>query len=160
MHYRAERLTGMGGNILLKIGCLVLSLWSALNLLASLLVVLIPVVFFGEIAPALIDSLSDSEVLNLNDSVVRNANGIAVFANGVNIAFCSIMLIAIWHGLYRRVKWVFWALLLSLSLISFAGFAADYVAGFPHPEVNAISGAILAVGLVCSSIAIFSKKHA
>ena len=143
---------------LLGTGCIVLSIWSGLNLLASLFVVIIPVVFGGETAPALLDALSDAEIQSLSDGIKRNANGIAVFANGLNIAFCTMTLFAIWKGLYQGVRWVFWALLVSLTLTVLAGTAADYVVGLLHPEVNIISGGILTVGLACSAIAIFKQK--
>lgn len=148
----------MKDKLLLRTGCIVLSIWSGLNLLASLFVVIIPVVIGGETAPALLDSLSDHEIQSLNDGIKRNANGIAVFANGINIACCTLIFFAIWKGLYQRVRWVFGALLVSLSLMVIAGTVADYVAGLPHPEVNMISGTIIAVGLACSAPAIFKKE--
>ena len=148
----------MKDRLLLKTGCLMLSIWSLLNLLASLFVVVIPVVFGGEIAPALLDSLSDIEIHSLNEGIKRNANSIAVFANVMNIAFCTLTLFAIWQGLYRGVRWVFWALLVSLTLAVIAGSVADYVAGLLHPEVNLISGGIITVGLACSALAIFKQK--
>jgi|GEM_PF-1593773 len=147
----------MKDKLLLRTGCVVLSVWSVLNILASLIVVIIPVVFGGETAPALLDSLSANEIQGLSDGIERNANGIAVFANGLNIAFCTLALFAIWQGLHKKMKWVFWALLVSLSLNVLAGTLADYVVGLLHPEVNIISAAILAVGLGCSAQSIFRQ---
>ena len=113
----------------------------------------------GETAPALLDSLKDPEIQSLTEGIKRNANSIAVFANGLNIAFCTLTLFAIWKGLYHGVRWVFWALLVSLSLSVITGTVADYVAGLLHPEVNMISGGIITVGLACTAIAIFKQKH-
>lgn len=132
---------------MLKIGCLILSVWSVLNLGASLFVVILPVVFAGKNALALMDSVSGAEIAALSPQLLANANGIAVFANGLNIAFCALLLFAVWGGVYSRVKWAWLGVTVALAAILLAGVAADYVVGFLHPEVNLISGAIIAVGL-------------
>jgi len=145
---------------MLKVGCVMLSLWGFLNLIASLVVVLIPVVLTGKIAPALLESLNGSEIDSLTGQILNNANGIAVFANGVNVAFCILLLFAIWGGLYRKVKWVFWAILTSLTVIVAAGTAADYVAGLLYPEVNVISGCIIGLGLILVALTLFKEEDA
>ncbi|MGH1538820.1 MAG: hypothetical protein ACRBHB_00225 [Arenicella sp.] len=142
---------------MLKIGCIILGLWSLLNLIASLVVVLIPVILLGENAPAVLESISERDINRVDSNIVNNANAIAVFANGVNVAFGMLSLSAIWCGLFQKIKWVFWALFSSLTAMWLTGIAADFVVGIRHPEVNIASGLILATGLICSAIAIFRQ---
>ena len=143
---------------MLKLGCILLTLWSLLNLLASLFVVFIPVVFLHKNVPALKDSIESDEIHSLSAQTVDNINSIAVFANGVNIAFSLLMLFTIWFGLYRKAEWVFWALIPSLLMVLVAASAADYVAGLLHPEINLITGVVIFAGLFCCAIGIFKKS--
>lgn len=139
-------------------GCIILTLWALLNALASLFVVIVPVVFFAGNAPALLAGLNEAQIKAIPPAVIENANSIAVFANGVNVAFCVLLLCAIWLGLWRGVRWVFWALSASLIAAFLAGVASDYVAGNDHPEVNLISGLILITGLLFSAKGLFNKQ--
>ncbi|MGH1428609.1 MAG: hypothetical protein ACRBEE_11770 [Arenicella sp.] len=145
---------------MLKAGCLIISLWAILNLLASLFVVLIPVLISNESAPALLESLSKDLIVGINQQVLANANSIAVFANVLNIAISISLLFIVWFGLFKKLKWSFVAVVIILSLMLASGFFADHVSRNNHTWVNFVSGAIMCIGLLFSAIGIFKPKHA
>ncbi len=132
---------------MLKIGCVILSLWTILNLVPSLLI-LINTIFRGGHTPALYAVLNEEQVNGLSAEVLATLDSIAVFANGTNIAFCLVSLFAIWMGLNRRQNWSFWGLLAGFTAALLAGLAADYMVGTVAPQVNAISAGILVLGFV------------
>ena len=139
---------------MLKLGAVILSIWGGLNLLPSS-GILVLILFQNKNAPALSVLLSEEEISGLSSDLLATVNSIAAFANGLNVAFCLLFLFAIWRGLNRKIEWVFWALLLSTVFALLAGIAGDYIVGTKFPEVNVISGLILAVGFICSAIGIF-----
>lgn len=140
---------------MLKTGVVILSVWSSLNLLPSIYVI-IGVLFLGHHPPGLYAILTEDAVNALSPEVLATVDSIGLFANLSVAAFNVVALVAIWKGLNQRVRWVFWALVPSFSLALLAGVAADYAVGFTFPEVNLISALILAVGLGFSGIGLFS----
>lgn len=130
---------------MLKFGSVLLSLWSALNLLPSAWI-LVLILFHGRDAPALSALLTQAQLSTLEPQVRATANSIAVFANGLNVAYCLLFTITIWMGLARRVRWCFWALSSSALAALLAGVGADHVVGTLFPQVNLLSGLMLAVG--------------
>lgn len=132
---------------MIKSSCIILSIWSVLNIIASLVVVLLPVIFSDGTAPALVENISPNNVAEINNNILLNANSIAVFANMLNIS-CSIsILYIVWTGLINAKKSALITLFIILSIILFAGIAADYVSTNYHPMVNMISAVILYGGL-------------
>ena len=142
---------------MLKTGSVILSIWSGLNLVPSLGILTL-VVFLDKNAPALSVLLTEDEISMLSADVLATANSIAAFANGLNVAFCILFLIAVWKGLMLKIEWVFWALLVSSAFALVAGIAGDYVVGTQFPEVNIISGMILAVGFACAAKELFGNE--
>ena len=141
---------------MLKLGAVILSIWGGLNLLPSF-GILVLILFQNKNAPALSVLLSEEEITALSADAIAAVNSIAAFANGLNVVFCLLFLIAIWKGLNRKVEWVFWALLISSFFALMAGIAGDYVVGTQFPEVNVLSGLILVVGFICSAVGIFKS---
>ena len=142
---------------MLKSGCIILSIWSALNIIPSIGIV-VGILFLGKNTPALTALLSDAEVNALGIAVLDTANSIAVFANGLNIGLCLLMLIAIWKGLFQKMTWAFWALVSASGFALLAGIGADVVVGTQFPEINAISGLILLTGFLLSAKEVFRDK--
>lgn len=141
------------------IGLALLSLWCGLNLLPSLGIIFM-VVVLGLNAPAVADSLSPAQVSAVDPRLLANVNGIAVFANGTNAAFCTLCLLVAWRGVRRSEGWALPALGIALALALLGGIASDYAAGWRHPEVNVISAAILAGGVFCLARHQRSTRHA
>ena len=142
---------------MLKAGCVVLSVWSVLNLIPSSWIV-VSILFRGGNAPGLYALLTQDQVRALAPDVLASANSIGVFANGLNVAYCLLFTIAVWKGLAQRIEWVFWALLASGIFALVAGVGADHTVGTQFPEVNLISALLLAVGLGCCAPSIFRSR--
>lgn len=132
---------------MLKAGCWVLSIWAALNLVASLKIV-VDTLFLGGHTPALFLLLSETDVEALSPAALATMDSIAVFANGLNTAFCALVLWVVWKGLYQGQAWSWTALFIGLGFAWGAGVAADFVVGWAAPWVNAVSFLILALGLL------------
>jgi len=142
---------------MLKTGAVILSIWSSLNLFPSIYVV-VGILFWGDHPPGLYAILTEEAVNALSPEMLATVDSMGLFAN-LSVAACNLIaLVAIWKGLNRRVRWVFWALVPSFALALLAGVAADYAVGFAFPEVNIISALILAVGLTCAAIGLFSRR--
>ena len=138
---------------MLKIGSIILSVWCALNMLPALGIV--GYVAFGNIHPLLPARFSEAEINAISPNVLDTINGMAVFANGHVVALCLIALIAIWKGLNKKVVWVFWALLISMTAASLAGFAAGYVDRTHYYDPSIISALLLAAGFTCAAMGLF-----
>ena len=142
---------------MLRIGCILLTAWTVLNLIPSAAIV-ISTLFGDGHTPALYLLLTRVEVERLSPDVLATMDSMAVFANGTNIAFCSVSLWVIWVGLYRRRAWAFWGLSTGFTVALLAGVGADYEVGTAAPMVNVISGSILALGLTISAVDLFRHE--
>lgn len=139
---------------MLNIGCITLSIWVTLNLIASVLVVA-QTMFFGGHTPALTSVLTAEEVASLGADVIATLDSIAVFANGTNTAFSLVSLLVIWLALRRKMSWAFWSLLGGFAIALLSGVSADYVVGMVAPEVNVISGIMLMTGFMFAALGLF-----
>lgn len=142
---------------MLRIGCWILTTWAALNLVASLKVV-IDTLFLGGHTPALFLLLTEADIQALSPDVLATMDSIAVFANGLNIAFCLLALLVIWRALFNRHRWGFGGLLLGFLVAWGAGTAADGVVGFAAPWVNVVSLGMLGVGFFFAGFGFFKKE--
>ena len=142
---------------MLRTGCWVLTTWTASNLILSIKIVWDTLLGSGH-SPALFLILTETEVDALGPDTLATLDSIAVFANGLNIAFCALALCLIWRGLFRRQAWSFGALLVGFLAAWFAGAAADFVVGTVAPWVNVVSFVILATGFVFSAVGLFKRQ--
>ena len=78
---------------------------------------------------------------------------------GLNVAFCLLFTMAVWKGLVRQSAWAFWALSASALVALLAGVGADYVVGTRFPEVNLVSGLLLAAGFSCCAPTLFRRAE-
>ena len=138
----------------LKFGILLLGLWALLNLVPSAWIVF-SVLVRGENVPGLTAVLTESQIQALGDEALAAANSIGVYAHGLSAAFCVLFTIALWKGLLRKARWAFWALAGSALVALLGGVGADYVVGVRFPEINLISGLLLATGFACCATEIF-----
>ena len=140
----------------LKIGSIVLSIWSSLNFFPSLYVV-IGILFLGKHPPGLYAILNAGDIQSMSPEMLATVDSIGLFANLSVAALNALILIAIWKGLNNRTVWAYWALLVASIFALLAGVAADYAVDFAFPEVNLISALILAVGFIFSGIGLFNQ---
>jgi hypothetical protein len=141
---------------MLKVGALLLSLWSGINLLlASFILVLI--VIFGEQAQMLYAVLLSDE-LSTHDAKILLATRSLVILFNASLAAASLMaLFIIWSGLIHGKRWAFWALLLSLGLVQLFGFTADSAIVFRMVFLHSILTALYVSGTGLARYAIYSE---
>lgn len=142
---------------MLRAGCILLTIWTLLNLVPSSMIALSTLFFDGH-TPALTLLLTPGDVETLSPEVLATLDSIAIFANLTNVAFCSLVLAIVWMGLHRRQRWAFWSLLAGFVLALLAGVGADYAVGFAAPWVNGISGAVLGLGLAIAAAGLFTRE--
>lgn len=143
---------------MLKTGCVVLSLWTVLNLIPSAWILLSTGFLDGD-SPAITQILTAEEVATLSNKVRASINSVAVYANGLNSAFCLTAFFVIWRGLHGRSSWAFYCLVVGFSTALLAGFGSDQVLGTLHPEVNIISSLIIVFGLTFAAIGLFGQRQ-
>jgi len=139
---------------MLKLGCLLLGLWSVLNLAPSSWI-LFAVLARGENVPGLTAALTESQIRGIEAEALAAANSIGVYANGLNVAFSMLFAALIWKALLRRKKWAFWAMAASSLVAVLGGVGADHVVGTRNPEINFVSAMLLGVGFACCASVIF-----
>ncbi len=131
-----------------------MTIWSTLNLIASLKIVL-DTLIYDKHTPALYLILDGSDVSALPSDVLATIDSIAVFANGLNVAFCTVTLCLVWGGLAQSKLWSFPSLLAGLTAAWLAGVGADFAVGNAAPWVNAVSLAIIVLGISTSAAGLF-----
>lgn len=142
---------------MLKTGSIIITIWSSLNFLPALYVV-IGILFLGNHPPGLYAILNEENIKSMSPEILATVDSIGLFANLSVVALNLLILIAIWKGLNQRILWVFWALLAAITFAILAGVAADYAVGYAFPEVNIASTLILVTGFVFSAIGLFKPK--
>lgn len=142
---------------MLNIGCWILSVWSTLNLVASLKIIL-DTLLYGQHTPALFLILTESDVDALSNESLATIDSIALFANGLNVAFCILAIGLVWAALSQLKTWAFFLLFAGFLAAWLAGVAADFAVGNAAPWVNIISLALILFGLSASAIGLFGNR--
>lgn len=142
---------------MIKVGSIILTIWSTLNFLVGI-GVLFYIAVFDNNAPALEMLFTENEIGNLSPSVLATTNSIAIFLNASIASFCLLSVYIIWHGLFKQQKWAFFGLLLSMSLLQIGGYLSDSLLGNNNILAMNIGLAILVIGFALSGYAIFKNK--
>ncbi|TMU50439.1 hypothetical protein [Flagellimonas algicola] len=140
----------------LKIGSIILSVWSSLNFFPSLYVG-ISILFFDSHPPGLYAILNEGDFKIMSPEMLMTVDSIGLFANLSVAALNLLILVVIWKGLNNSIIWTYWALMVSCVIAILAGVAADYAVNFAFPEVNIVSVLIVAAGFIFSGIGLFKK---
>jgi len=142
---------------MLRAGCVLLSVWCAINLLIGFVIV-IAIVVFNTNAPALPVLFNEMEAHQIDARALATINAIAVFFNAIQAAFCGMCLVVVWVGLWQRARWAYWSLLGTTIYIQAAGLASDYLFfGNRNIVPIAIGAILLLIGFGCSGFAIFRR---
>jgi hypothetical protein len=128
----------------MKIGSILLSIWSGFNLVLALGITLALLVFERN-APALSILFEGGEIARLDPRALATVNALAVLCNAVIAAFCALVLMVTWKA--RRQTWAFFALAGTMVFVQACGFASDARLGHRNLIANVISTGILVVGL-------------
>jgi hypothetical protein len=151
----------------LRIGAILLSIWGGLNLLLATASI-IAICGFGQNSPGLMMMMDESEVRQLDPKWLGLINGLAVFCNTWDAAFCLLVLVVIWTGLVKEARWAFWGLLVSLgflqafAFVAYSYFEARYLranVATVNLVANGFSTVLLVAGLGLSGYAIHRGRR-
>ena len=142
---------------MLRLGTILLSLWTGLNL-ALALGILFLMLFMGQNAPCLLILYGDTQGAGMDPRALATINGLAVLLNACAAAICGLSLSIIWVALRRASRWAFWSLMTCLGFLQAAGFASD--AFFQHKNLiaNICSSLLLLAGIGFAAVGVFRKS--
>jgi hypothetical protein len=142
---------------MLKIGAIMLALWSGINvLLASLILTLM--IFFKSNAPILGMVLKKSEIAQLDPRVIVSLNALAILYNSCAAAVSILALFVIWSGLINGQGWAFWVLLISLGFVELLAFLAWAPIGNARWQVNGMLSILYLVGMVLVGYSMYGNR--
>ena len=143
---------------MLRIGTILLSLWTGFNLVLALGILFMMLVL-GKNAPCLIILFGDLQATGMEPRALATINGLAVAFNACAAAICGLALSLIWVALRRAARWAFWSLVVCLGFLQTAGFVSDSF--FHHKDLvaNIGSSMLLLFGIGFAAIGIFRKPQ-
>ena len=144
---------------MLRTGAIFLSIWSGLNLLLALGIV-IAILLLNENAPALYMLFSKPEIQLIESRALATINSLAVFLNTGIAAYCALSLVVIWANLMKNEIWAFRGLLASSIFIQIGGYVSDSFLGGNNFIAITVGVVILSVGFGLSGYAIFNQRRA
>lgn len=131
-----------------KAAAVALSLWSGLNLLLGLGIVV--AMLLGQDPPSVAMVFSPAEVAALDPKALGLIRALAVLFNGCAASFCGLVLLLVWSPLTAGRRSAFLAVAASTSLVQALGFVSDSHIGGHNLVANLVSSALLLTGLVLS----------
>jgi hypothetical protein len=138
----------------LKVGAILLSVWSGLNLLLAV-AILTGMTVFGRDPPSLGLVFTADEIERLDGKALALIDALAIFGNACAAAFCLLVLVVVWRALVgARARWALPVLALSMGGLQAFGFVSDASLGHRDLAANLVSTALLTAGLACSGWAL------
>lgn len=147
---------------MLRMGAILLSVWSGLNLLLAVASI-IAICLLGANSPGLTMMIDETALRQLDARWLASINGLAVFCNAWDAAFCLLVLFTIWTSLVKKARWAFWGLLIALAFLqtfAFVAYATFEIMplraniGAANLFANIVSTVLLLAGLGLSGYAI------
>jgi hypothetical protein len=147
----------MSDRFMLRVGKILLSLWTGLNL-ALALGILFMMLVMGRNAPCLLVLFGDTQAAGMDPRALATINGLAVLFNACAAAVCGLSLAVMWIALRRGWRWAFWSLTVSLGFLQAAGFASDSF--FQHKDfiANVGSSMLLLAGIGFTAAGVFRRS--
>lgn len=140
---------------MLRIGCIVLSIWSGIQFIAS--VMSLTASFIGKYAPMMKMVFTDDEIASIDTKILGVTKALAINHNTGAAVFSLFSLIITWFALNNGQKWSFWTLLF-LGLFSHVNwFLSDALIGNRSLVVNIILLVVFVIGISLSGIGLFNK---
>ncbi|MGC4117710.1 MAG: hypothetical protein QM765_24765 [Myxococcales bacterium] len=139
----------------LKVGAVLLSVWSGLNLLVAAAVTVLTL--RGAAPPALGMLMTEAEALRLDPRALAVVNAQAALANPCIVALCAIVLAVVWTSLVARARWALWTLSGALLPLQAFGFVSDAYLGGRNFAANTVSSVVLLAGLGLCARGVFSR---
>ena len=138
---------------MLRLGCIVLTIWGGIHLIASALSLLVSLT--GHYAPMMKIVFSDREIGAYDRRTLGVTKSLAILHNTGALIFGGLVLVLTWSGIQQGSRWAFWALLSAGLLAQGMWFVADSVVGNPTRKVNLPLTALFVVGAALSGYALY-----
>ena len=138
---------------MLRVGAILLSLWTGFNLVLAR-GILFMLLVLGKNAPALLILYGDLGAEGMDPRALSTINALAVMFNACAASICALSLAMIWFAIVRKAVWAFWFLAGCLGFLQAAGFASDAFLGNKDVLANTISSLLLLCGIFSVGIAI------
>ena len=143
---------------MLRVGAILLSLWTGFNLVLAL-GILFMLLVLGKNAPALLILYGDLQAEGMDPRALSTINALAVMFNACAASICALSLAMIWFAVARKAVWAFWSLAGCLAFLQAAGFASDTFLGNKDLLANAVSSLVLLCGVFCVGIPILYVRE-
>ncbi len=131
---------------MLKIGCIVLSVWGGVHLVGSAWSLI--AVLLSEHAWIMKARLSADEIAKIDAKVHPISRYSEIMQTSCAAAFSALVLVLIWKGLRDGHSWAFWALLFAGIFYQAMWLAADPLVGNRIIFFNIGSSIVLLAGLI------------
>lgn len=131
----------------LKVGVILLALWSGANLALALGILLS--MAMGRPPPATRYLLVDNNT-SLDPAFLALLQSVATLANGAIAALCGLVLAVTFRSLSHGRRWSWWSVAMSTLFMQVLGFLADLPLGHANLLANLVSLGILGVALGAS----------
>jgi hypothetical protein len=128
-----------------KVGAILLTIWSGLNVLVAAWVTL-ATVFLGK-TPVLSLLYPGVESGSFDPRLVGVIDAQAALANPCIVALCTLVLVSVWSGVLTQNRKFFWAVVIALVPLQAFGFVSDHFIGDHNLVANVISSLLLCTGL-------------
>jgi hypothetical protein len=100
----------------------------------------------------------EAEARRLDPQAVATVNALAVLFNACAAAFCILMLYTTWSSLAAGVRSAFWILVIAAGSLQAFGFLSDEYLGGRNLLANAVSSAVLLLGLWLSGLGVYRGR--
>ncbi len=141
---------------MLRVGCIILSIWGGLHFIASALSVVASIAM--KYAPIIKIVFSENEIASLDTRLFPVTKSLAIMHNTGAAMFGFFVLVTVWFGMFNGHRWAFFTLLLAGVFAQGMWFFADSLVGNKTMIVNLIFSGLLITGLLFSGFGIFKKK--
>jgi hypothetical protein len=130
----------------IKVGAILLSVWSVLNLVVAVIVT--AATLAGRRAVILQLLFDGAQLPTMDPRLVAVINAQAVLANPTIAALCVIVLALIWTSVVKQARWAFWTLAGTLLPLQIFAYLSDRFLANHNLTANAVSSILLVAGLV------------
>lgn len=138
---------------MLRIGCIILSIWGGLHFIASLLSVIATINM--KFAPIIKIVFSDDEIASLDKKIFPITKSLAIMHNTGATIFGAFVLVIIWFGLFNGNKWAFFTLLFAGVFSQGMWLFADSIVGNKTIIVNVIFSCLFLAGILFSGYGLY-----
>jgi hypothetical protein len=138
---------------MLKVGSIVLSIWSGINFLISAAILTMVVVFKAN-SPLLDLVFEKSEVAGLSGKAIASLNALTILYNSCSVVLSVLVWFLIRKNLLAGQKWAFWVLLFGIGFVEVMAFIASAPIGNARWQLYVAMSVIFVAGISLSGYAL------